>query len=530
MIRPVRVPPRLAEIEQGDLGRFRDPIREEDWDDHHLLLGFRQLDALLGRRSVATVPHQFRRFHENLRRSCHRQIRARALNVQISKLFPSLIQLILVHLLRLVFDRRSHHVLIPLQRLQVLAVHRSVHAYHESLGSGGDGRGVLGRDHMFPRRDDAHRLPRCMRSCTARHFLRRAGSDRALHPRFRLGQDRLIVEIQQSVHVLRERILDEEGGGGPRVYRPPVNEPRLPLDKVVVVPALLRLVLVVVRGGMRLLIICIHVPVTFVEGAADRGDQGSRWILLHPIIPETNVRILPRHVIVPLVDQVAVPIARVPYVRRVPSHGSRVTGGIHHEGEGVVVPDTDIPADRFLDREQRLINRHALLAHGIQGCVIVGSKIGPLLLLYQAGYVVYYARVVIERLGSVKITAGYVRGYRVLGGIMILADQGTKLVRYAVQFVLKGVQLVVYLQYSLHPLLDPRLWPSPYAGTVFLGDGWEIEGSDRWMGILGYAYQIVVPVRSRSARQIEPFVRFVQESLVLALFALLAVLAQVSVL
>lgn len=529
MVHPVRVPPRLGEVEQGDLGRLRDPIREEDGDDHHLLLGSRQLDALqvLGRRPVATCPHQFRRSHENLRRSFHRQIRARALDVQVAKLFPGLIQRILVHHLRLVLVRRSHHVLIPLGRAQVLAVHRGVDAYHESLGGRGDGRGVLGRDHVFPRRDHTHRLPRRVRPRAPRHFLRRAGSDRALHPRFRLGQDRLIVEIQQPVHVLgSERILDEEWG--PRVHRPRVNEPRLPLAKVVAVPAL-RLLLVVVRGGLRLLEIRVRVPVTLVERAADRGDEGSRRVLLHPILPESNVRVLPGHVIVPLVDQAALPI--VPYARRVPSHGSRITGGIHHEGEGVVVPDTDIPAHRFLDREQRsLINRHALLAHGIQGCVIVGSKIGPVLLLYQAGYVVYYARVVIERLGPVKITAGYVRGYRVLGGIMILADQGAELVRYAVQFVLKGVQLVVYLQYSLHPLLDPRLWPRPYAGNVFLGDGWEVEGSDRWMGILGYAYQIVVPVRSRRARQIEPFARFVQESLVLALFALLAVLAQVSVL
>lgn len=48
------------------------------------------------------------------------------------------------------------------------------------------------------------------------------------------------------------------------------------------------------------------------------------------------------------------------------------------------------------------------------------------------------------------------------------------------------------------------------------------------MGILGYAYQIVVPVRPR---EIEPLVRFVQErSLVFAPFALLAILAQLSVL
>lgn len=242
--------------------------------------------------------------------------------------------------------------------------------------------------------------------------------------------------------------------------RPVVKEPRLPLRKLVAAPDT-RLLLVVVRGGLGLLKIGIRVSVTFVEGAADRGDQGTGRILLHPILPESNVRVLPRDVIVaPLLD--ALPIAPAPHV---PCHGSGVAGAGIHEGEGIVVPDTDIPAHRFLDREQRLIHGHALPAYGVHGCVIVGSKIGPMmLLLYQAGYVVYYARVVIERLRPVKITAGYVGGYRVLGGIMILADQGTKLVRDAVQFVLKRVQLVVYLHYSLHPLLDPRL-DRPHACT-----------------------------------------------------------------
>lgn len=532
MIRPVASRFR-GEVEQGNLGRLRDPIGEEDGDDDHLLLvRFHQLHALqvLGGSPVAPAPHQFRRFHEDLRRSFRRlQIRARALDVQVPKLFPRprIISrtLLLLHPRLVVAVIRRHHVLIPLRRFQVLAVHRGVHAYHESLGCRGDGRSVLRRDHLPPRRDH-HRLPRPNQR--RRHLLRpSAESDRALSPRLRLGQDGPIVEIQESVRVLsRERVVDQVRGL--HVNRLVVKKPRLPLRELVAAPDT-RLLLVVVRGGLGLLKIGIRVSVTFVEGAADRGDQGTGRILLHPILPESNVRVLPRDVIVAaLLD--ALPIAPAPHIRHVPCHGSGVAGDGIHEGEGIVVPDTDIPARRFLDREQRLIHGRALPVYGVHGCVIVGSKIGPMmLLLYQAGYVVYYARIVIERLRPVKITAGYVGGYRVLGGIMILADQGTKLVRDAVQFVLKRIQLVVYLQYSLHPLLDPRLdRPRACTRNVLLRDRGEVEGSDGGIGILGYAYQIVVPVRPR---EIEPLVRFVQErSLIFAPFALLAILAQLSVL